>query len=667
MVFFKMIDKLSDRLKFLERDIKKYNQAYYFKNKPLITDAEFDEIVREYKKLKGEQSSTFNLFEEDAFNFEASPNANFAKVRHKKPMLSLSNIFTDKDLLDFITKINNFLGLKEERLHDFIAEPKIDGIGFSVTYQNGVLTTGATRGDGEVGEDITANIKTIKDFPIQIPNAPELLEVRGEIFLTHEAFEEINKKSDKTFANPRNAAAGSLRQLDAKITAERNLSYKVYGVGIFSEDFKFNFQNELYEKLEKFGFYMNSYKLCKNPDEMISFYNNLQQNRFTLNYDIDGIVYKLNDISLCERLGFTAHGPRFQTAHKFSVIKAISKLLSVDFQVGRTGNITPVANLMPVNIGGVMVKRATLHNKDEIARLGVKIGDEVFVARAGDVIPKILGISKVDELGKEINFPTHCPVCESPLMQIDALIKCQNTSKCSQRILQRLIHFASKDAFDIGGLGKKQIEEFFNEEIIKTPADIFTLEERNHELKLEEREGFGEKSVSNLFLSINARKKITLDRLIYALGISGVGDSGAKLIANYFESFENFLQNYEKAIEIDGVGEKTVIEIKHFLENHEGEIQDLLTHIEVSKFTPLKSSLPFAGKSIVFTGTLPNLTRSEAKAKAERLGFKVSSSVSKNTNFLVAGEEAGSKLKEAKSLQVAVLSEQEFLDLCLKS
>jgi DNA ligase (NAD+) len=653
---------MSDRLKFLEKEIKKHNEAYYIKNQPLITDAEFDELVKEYKTLKGEENSTFNLFE-----FEASPTANFGKVRHKKPMLSLSNIFTNEDLLDFISKINNFLGLNEGHIHNFIAEPKVDGIGFSATYENGILKTGATRGDGEVGEDITANIKTIRDFPLKIKDAPSLLEVRGEIFLTHEAFEEINKKSDKTFANPRNAAAGSLRQLDAKITAQRNLSYKVYGVGVFSEDFQFKLQNELYEKLAKFGFKVNDYQLCKNPEEMQRFYSNFEANRFNLNYDVDGIVYKLNDISLCDRLGFTAHGPRFQTAHKFSAIKAISKLISVDFQVGRTGNITPVANLLPVNIGGVVVKRATLHNKDEIERLGVKIGDEVFVARAGDVIPKILGISKKNDEGESINFPTHCPVCESPLVQVEAIIKCQNTTKCSQRILQRLIHFASKDAFDIGGLGKKQIEEFFNEEIIKTPADIFTLEERNVELKLENREGFGEKSVSNLFLSINARKKITLDRFIYSLGINSVGETGAKLLANYFESFENFLQNYEKAIEIDGVGEKTVVEIKHFLEHHENEVQALLTHIEVLKFIPLTSALPFAGKSIVFTGTLPNLTRSEAKARAERLGFKVSSSVSKSTNFVVAGEEAGSKLKEANSLGVAILTEQEFLDLCLKN
>ncbi len=651
---------MKERLKFLEKEIKKHNEAYYIKNQPLISDAEFDEITKEFRALKGGENATFNLFE-----FEASPNSNFGKIRHKKPMLSLSNVFSEEELQEFIDKINNFLGLEENTSHEFIAEPKIDGIGFSATYEEGILTKCATRGDGEVGEDVTLNFKTIKNLPHKIENAPKMFELRGEIFLTHETFEEINKSVEKPFANPRNAAAGSLRQLDYKITEKRNLSYKVYGVGMHSPDFAFSTQSELYTKLSSFGFLVNEHKSCKNINEMLDFHAKFEENRFNINYDVDGIVYKLNNLALCERLGFTANGPRFQTAHKFSSIKAVSKLLSVDFQVGRTGNITPVANLVPVNIGGVVVKRATLHNKDEIARLGVKIGDEVFISRAGDVIPKILGLSKPCENGTEIIFPTHCPVCQSLLVVVETIVKCQNISKCSKRILQRLIHFVSKDAFDIGGLGKRQIEEFFNEEIIKSPADIFTLEERNSNLRLEEREGYGEKSVSNLFISINARRKITLERFIYALGIASVGESGAKLLALFFESLENFLANTEKAIEIDGIGEKTVQEMTFFLNEHKGEIESLLNHIQVLPFKNTASALKFAGKTIVFTGTLPNLTRSEAKAKAERLGFKVSSSVSKNTDFLVAGEEAGSKLKEALTFGVKILNEEEFLQLCL--
>ena len=647
------------RIEFLKQEIAKHNKAYYIDNAPLITDAEFDALTREYKELTSNESATFDLFD-----FASSPVSNFGKIQHLKPMLSLSNVFSFEDLEDFIKKINNFLGLEAGFNHQFIAEPKIDGIGFSLIYENGLLKTGATRGDGKVGEDITENIKTIRGIPHIIKNAPKLLEVRGEIFLTHTEFERINKTLEKPFANPRNASAGSLRQLDPKITEQRNLSHKIYAVGDYSEDFTFEYQEELYKKLEGFGFTLNDYKLCKTVEEMEAFYSNYEAKRYTLNYDIDGIVYKLNDISLCERLGYTAHGPRFQTAHKFSAVKAFSKLLSVDFQVGRTGTITPVANLLPVNIGGVIVKRATLHNKDEIARLNVKIGDEVVITRAGDVIPKILEVSKTEEGSKEIIFPSNCPVCNSVLVQVDTIIKCKNSLKCREQLLQKIIHFASKDAFDINGLGEKQIEEFFSDGIITNPCDIFTLEARNKELRLETREGFGEKSISNLFLSINSRRKISLERFIYSLGIASLGEVSSKLIASFFENIEAFLANPQKAIEIDGIGEKTVLEITNFLEEGKDFISNILTHIEVLPFFASSKALPFAGKSIVFTGTLPTLTRSEAKARAERLGFKVSSAVSKNTDFVVAGSDAGSKLKNAQEFGVKILQEEEFIELC---
>lgn len=653
------------RIEFLKSEIARLNYAYYKTEEPLATDAEFDALTSELKELLGENDiAIFKLSSQpDLFQFEANPVANFKKVRHKKPMLSLSNVFSEEDLYDFIKKINNFLGLPEAKIHDFTAEPKIDGIGFSLSYENGILTTASTRGDGEIGEDITENAKTIKGLPLVLENAPEILEVRGEVFMKNSDFEKLNEISEKKFANPRNAAAGSLRQLDAKITAKRELSYFIYGIGVVSDDFTFKSQNELYEKLSKFGFEMNNYKLCHSPSEMLAFHSDFETNRFKKNYDADGIVYKLNDISLCERLGFTAHGPRFQVAHKFSSIKALTKLLSVEFGIGRTGAITPVANLKPVNVGGVIVKRATLHNKDEIERLGIFIEDEVWIERAGDVIPKIISVFKKSKNGKEIIFPSNCPSCNSPLVQVDTIIRCKNYAKCNEQIVQRIIHFVSKDAFDIAGLGEKQIEEFWKEGFINTPADIFTLEKRRAELGLETREGFGEKSVSNLFLSINSRRKVNLERFIYSLGILGVGITGAKLLASFFENLESFLKEPERAIEIDGMGEKTVNEIVAFICDHKEIITDLTKEIEVMPFVKSANASKYEGKTIVFTGSLETLTRSEAKAIAERMGFKVTSSVSKNTNFLVAGADSGSKLKEAEKLGIKILTEEEFKTL----
>ena len=646
---------MSKRIEFLKKEIARHNNAYYNQAQPLISDGEFDELVKEYRDLTTSEEATFNLF-----SFEANPIANFKKVRHQKPMLSLSNVFNEEDLKDFIKKINNFLGLEEGHFHHFTAEPKIDGIGFSAIFEDGILKTAATRGDGEIGEDVTENVKTIKTFPQVLENAPRLIEVRGEIFMKQEDFFALNKTAEKPFANPRNAAAGSLRQLDASITAKRNLSYVVYAVGVFSEDFGYKHQNELYEKLHKFGFFVNDYKLCKNLEEMLKFHSDFEEKRFKLNYDADGIVYKLNDIALCERLGYTAHGPRFQVAHKFSSIKANTKLLSVEFGVGRTGTITPVANLAAVNIGGVVVKRATLHNKDEIERLGVCVGDEVLVERAGDVIPKILKVEVKGLEREEIIFPTHCPSCGSLLTQVDTIIRCKNVLGCKEQVLQRLIHFVSKDAFDVAGLGERQITEFFNEGIIKTPGDIFTLEERSIALRLAEREGFGEKSLTNLFTSINARRVVSLERFIYSLGIISVGTTGARLLAGFFENLQNFLANANKCVEIDGIGEKTAIEISGFLEQNSSLIQELLLQVKVMDFVKNESAGLFAGKTIVFTGTLPNITRNEAKAIAERAGFKVVSSVSKKTDFVVYGEEAGTKLKEAKNFGVKTLTEEEF-------
>lgn len=657
----------NSKIESLKEQIAKANFAYYKGDCPIMTDAEYDDIVKEYKELTkgtGEEEAIFNIKEkkqDDLFTFQASPIANFGKVYHKVKMLSLSNVFSSDDLNEFIKKINNFLGLEANFAHNFTAEPKIDGIGFTVIYENGILIKAATRGDGEIGEDITENIKTILGLPINISNAPRILEVRGEVYIKKSDFEELNKLSEKKFANPRNAAAGSLRQLDPSITAKRKLSYFVYGVGDFSDDFIFSFQDDLYKTLNKFGFFVNEYKLCSSKQEMLEFYDKFASKRFEKDFDADGIVYKLNDIALCKRLGFTAHGPRFAVAHKFSSVKATTVLEGVDFQVGRTGVLTPVANLKPINIGGVIVKRATLHNKDEIERLNVKINDEVLIERAGDVIPKILEVVKTSDKSIQINFPLHCPVCTSNLTKIDTIIRCENYFGCKEQIIGRIIHFISKDAFDIAGLGEQHIIDFYNEGFIQDPADIFTLEERNGMLKLQTREGFGEKSIENLFISINTRRRINFERFIYALGVLGIGIVSAKLLAKFYGSLENLLLKPEKSIEIDGIGEKTTSELIKFITSSTHLLEKLVKYVEVIPFQS-KASGVFEGKTIIFTGSLEKLTRSEAKAKAEALGFKVVSSVSKNTDFVVAGASAGSKLKLATELNLKIITEKEFLE-----
>lgn len=657
------------RLQELEAELAKHNRAYYELNDPLISDAEFDDLVKEYRKLTGGGDvAIFNIGKQgDLFEFGAAAVSRFGKVRHKRPMLSLSNVFSRGGVVEFIKKINNFLGLDESFTHTFTAELKIDGIGFTARYEDGKLINAATRGDGQIGEDITENIKTILSFPLEIANGPKILEVRGEVYMCLSDFENLNKNNmelqEKVFSNPRNAAAGSLRQLDPTITAKRPLSYLIYGTGEYSDDFQYHFQNELYEILARYGFAMNHYAVCNTVEKMVDFHREYEENRFKIDYDSDGVVYKLNDISLCERLGFTAHGPRFQVAHKFSSAKGVTVLESVMFQVGRTGIITPVAHLKPVNIGGVIVKRATLHNKDEIERLGVCIGDEVLIERAGDVIPKILRPGKKNETSLAIIFPENCPSCGFILEKEETLIRCNNYDGCKAQVLERIVHFVSKDAFDISGFGEKQIEEFFSAGFIKTASDIFKLERQNDIFKINLREGWGEKSASNLFLSINSRRKVTLERLIYSFGIMGVGIMGAKLLASYFGSLENLLQSPQEAAEIDGIGDKTATLISNFFTQRRGFIEDLLKEIEVFSFKEVKNDLKFAGKTIVLTGTLPGLTRSEAKARAERVGFKVMSSVSKNTDFVLAGDNHGGKLKEAISFGVTLLTEEEFINL----
>ena len=680
----------------LRSEIEKHNKAYYQEDSPIISDAEYDKLLQELRELEGNAQLSL-------FNVGSSPLAAFKKIKHSIPMLSLGNSFTEEDVAEFVVRINNFLGFGTDCTHDFTAEPKIDGISFSARFENGKLVYAVTRGNGEIGEDVTENIKTVINFPQQITgNIPDILEVRGEVYMSKADFLSLNEtqgqNGDKIFANPRNAAAGGFRQLDPSITKSRNLRYFVYSVGAHSDDFSYSKQGELYEKLRAFGFQIGDYKICTNVTEMVEYHANLEASRSLTAFDMDGVVYKLNDITLQKRLGFTAHSPRWATAHKFSSTTVVTKLLDITYQIGRTGAITPVAELEPVNVGGVIVKRATLHNKDEMMRLNIKKGDYVLIERAGDVIPKILSVvtdqsytatnetndefhnsnkinlnkinsnqntcnsdSSIEEAENSLrtNFITHCPSCGSELTAIDAIVKCQNVYECKAQIIERLKHFASKDAFDIFGIGDRVIEEFYESGVVKTPVDFFTLEDRNPDIRLEKWEGWKEKSVQNLFTSIKTRNKIDFNRFIYAFGIGGVGERTAKQIAMFFGNIENFLQNPEKSAEIDGIGEKTMLEIVAFINHYQSLILELLKYIIV---LPQEKSETSSG-TIVFTGTLQKMTRNEAKATAEKHGFKVISDVSRTTNYIVCGESSGSKQKKAIEFGVKILNEDEFLQM----
>ena len=552
--------------------------------------------------------------------------------------------------------------------------------------KNGKLIYAVTRGDGQEGEDITENIKTIKSLPQNLKgDFPEILEVRGEVYLSHDEFERINKEREKTndklFANPRNAAAGSLRQLDSSITASRNLQYFAYGWGEVSEE-KWQSQNEAFSYFNSLGFNTNELsEVSINLQEIEDYYNKIYELRAKLNYDIDGLVFKLNSVQLQGRMGFVARSPRWAIARKFPAEQAQTIIEDITIQVGRTGALTPVAELKPINIGGVIVKRATLHNKDEIERKDIRVGDFATVQRAGDVIPQIVKIdpTKREEDSIEFNFPTNCPICGSTAKrgEDEAVIRCTGGLTCEAQAVEGLKHFVSKNAFDIDGLGEKQIELFYDKEIIKTPADIFTLEAKNHELNLQDLESFGKLSIGNLFNAINNKKKIDLSRFIYSLGIRHIGQENAKLLAKNYISFDNFYKNlnnvqnnegaqYTELINIDGIGEKVASSIIDFLSNekHQAMIKNLLNYVKPKDYeNNINLNSNFTDKILVFTGSMQKMTRGEAKAKAESLGAKVAGSVSSKTDFVIAGESAGGKLKKANELNIKVLSEDEFLTM----
>ena len=681
------LEKVRVRYKNLIKEILHHDAQYHGNDAPEISDGDYDALRKELEQIEKNFSE---LIDKDSptQTVGAKPSKGFNKIKHAVPMLSLGNVFSEEELDDFLTRVRKFLGLSDVGAVEIIAEPKIDGLSCSLRYEKGVLVQAATRGDGYEGEDILANVKTIADIPHHLPEGvPEILEVRGEVYMRRDDFIKLNKRQVENakaeFANPRNAAAGSLRQIDANITAQRPLYFFGYALGEVSEMFA-DTQWGIREKLKAWGFTeANPSALCQNAKEIMAYYNSISEVRPDLNYEIDGVVYKVNRLDYQERLGFVSRAPRWATAHKFPAEEAITILNGIDIQVGRTGVLTPVARLEPITVGGVVVSNATLHNADEIERLDVRIGDHITIKRAGDVIPKVLGVVESKRLkdSKPYEFPHVCPVCDSKAIREEGEVayRCTGGLICAAQAVERLKHFVSRLAFDIDGLGVKIIEQFWHDGLIKTPADIFTLQERDKGslTPIRAREGWGEQSARNLFASIDERRDIDFNRFIYALGIRQIGEATAKKLAVTYGDLKTLRdamqaaddqenEAYQDLINIEDIGPAVADDlVGFFTEEHNLKLLDELDEaLNIRAYeAPSASDSPVVGKTVVFTGTLTQMTRSEAKARAETLGAKVAGSVSKKTDYVVAGEDAGSKLKKATELGVNVLTEQEWLDL----
>ena len=683
-------------LVWLSAEIARHDTSYFQNDAPEISDAEYDQLRRRNLELE-ECFPELILPDSPSSRVGSAPAEAFGKVRHRVPMLSLGNAFNDEDVVDFEDRIRRFLKLSSDEPVVFTAEPKIDGLSISLRYENGAFVEAATRGDGAEGENVTNNVNTLQELPktLRGDDVPASIDIRGEIYLSHEDFARLNADQEaagnKVFANPRNAAAGSLRQLDTSITASRPLRFFAYAWGEASS-LPAESQSGMITAFERWGLPVNPLtQTCKSAAELMSYYADLSEQRASLGYDIDGIVYKVDRLDWQERLGFVSRAPRWAIAHKFPAEQATTILRDIEIQVGRTGSLTPVAKLEPVTVGGVVVSNATLHNEDEIARKDVRIGDTVRVQRAGDVIPQILGAieEKRPKDSKPFEFPTVCPACGSHAEreidektgEVDVVRRCTGGLICPAQAKERLKHFVSRNAFDIEGLGGKQVELFFDEGRIMQPADIFTLEARNarSEKPLEKKKGFGKKSVDNLFAAISSRRAIGLDRLIYALGIRHIGETTGRDLARAFGSWENFRRTVEGALDggrdseayqeinnIDGIGPSVADALVAFFgeEHNTRAVDALIAELDVQAIeAPSAVDSSIAGKTVVFTGTLEKLSRNEAKAQAERLGAKVSGSISKKTDYLIAGAQAGSKLTKAQSLGVTVLSEDDWIAL----
>ena len=656
-----------NKLKLLE----KYNKFYYQNQKPIVSDKQFDKLKTEILEL--EKKHGFSDTKSPSVKIGYKPSKKFQKFKHKVKMLSLSNAFNQEDLINFQKKNINFLALDKNYEFEYSAEPKIDGISASLNYKKGKLIRGLSRGDGEEGEDITENLKTIRDIPLNVshPDFPEEIDIRGEVFIETNDF----KKIEKDFANPRNAASGSLRQKDPKKTKLIPLKFIAYTFG-FTSEMKSKKQSDFIKDLDKWNFKTSELnKTIKGVDNLVKYHFDIEKKRFNLKYDIDGIVYKVNDFNLQKRLGFMATAPRWAVAHKFSANYSVTKIIDIDIQVGRTGALTPVAKVKPVNIGGVMVSNATLHNEDEIIRKDIRIGDTVKIERAGDVIPHVISVDKKlrSSESKKYIFPDKCPSCGSKTIKeynsitkkVDAVRRCSNDGfGCEKISIEKLKHFVSKDALNIEGLGKKVIEKFWDLKFIKLPNDIFNL---NFEI-ISKLEGWGYQSAQNLKNSINKSKKLKLDKFIYSLGIRHIGQENAKLISEFLGNYSNFVKlkeqkNIEDLSNIDGIGETQITSLKNFFKNNLNlkVISSLSKVLIIEKNNIKKKGGVFSNKTLMFTGKLDNISRAEAKSIVENNGGKIVSNVSKKLDYLITGEKPTlRKVKMANDLKVKILNQIDF-------
>lgn len=682
------VEQATQELAYLAKEIAEHNQRYHQQDNPIISDAAYDALVQRNQHIE-KKFPSLQRPDSPSLRVGFTPSSGFQKITHRQAMLSLDNAFSPEQVQDFINRICRFLGLPLTHSFEFVAEPKIDGVSASLTYENGILIQAATRGDGMVGEDVTANARTIASIPTKLIGSPwpQQIEIRGEIYIPKSQFQQLNQKRQQAgealFANPRNVAAGSLRQLDPQITAKRPLHFFAYGTGATQFG---NWQPPtthlgLLQLLQQWGFIVSPWhRLCQKMDDLLAFHRELENIRYQLDYDIDGVVYKINSLGLQQRLGFVSRAPRWAIAHKFSAEQAVTLLRDITIQVGRTGILTPVAELHPVTVGGVVVARATLHNQDEIERKDIRIGDQVVIRRAGDVIPQIMEvvISKRPSNSQPFLFPDHCPICGNPAKRLPGMAawRCTGGINCPAQAVERLRHFVSRDAFDIDGLGIKHLEEFYQDKLIQSPRDIFRLYQ--HQEDLIQREGWGNLSVRNLLSAINSRRSVSLERFIYSLGIPQIGSVTAQLLAKHYHNCDHFLQAIEKAQDrqssayqelddIEGIGEAMAEDIVTSLSDPQQQniIRDLLEEIEVLPYEPplTSSTHSLSGKIIVFTGSLQQMSRTEAKAIAEKLGAKVVSAVSKKTDLLICGIDAGSKESQAKELGIKIIDEQEWLKL----
>lgn len=686
----------AEELKALASEMAGHDVAYYQNDDPDISDANYDALRLRNQAIE-ERFPDLKRADSPSDKVGVTPESGFGKIQHSVPMLSLGNAFNVQDLEDFDTRIRRFLSLDEAETISYTSEPKIDGLSASLRYEKGVFVKGATRGDGQVGEDITENLKTLKDVPLTLPaGVPDIVEIRGEVYMAHEDFEILNRqqteKGRKPFANPRNAAAGSLRQLDARITADRPLMFFAYTWGEMS-DMPSDTQSGMITCFDKWGFTVNpDFKVFKDVAALNNHWRDIEERRSLLGYDIDGMVYKIDRLDWQSRLGFVSRAPRWAIAHKFPAEKVITKLLDIDIQVGRTGALTPVAKLKKVTVGGVEVSNATLHNAHEIKRLDVRLNDFVVVQRAGDVIPQIVEvlIEKREGEPQEYQFPDNCPACGAQAFheiradgEQDAVKRCSGGLSCPAQAKERLKHFVSRSALDIDGLGDKQIDEFWAYDLLRTPVDIFNLHQKADEAPdiwlytSGKNKGQLKDSLTKLFMAIEKAKKPDLDRFLFALGIRHVGETTARLLARRYKTLEGFRDailsmcegheaSKEELASIDGVG-NTMVEslLTFFAEPHNLDIINGLINVGVAPVSlpEAENNTPISGKIVVFTGTLARMTRAEAKARAEMMGAKVSGSVSEKTDILVAGENAGSKLKKAEELGIEILTEDEWLEI----